>query len=178
MEEQKSSEAQGCHRMLDIPRAGFRSKANAPTVQSHCAKTAAFLTSALPDENGFYNGRVAHAETPQRLFGTLPGPVKSNSLQTSLSVRERRRCNFLFWGAVDARISEQFRNNKSPTVGKTMYYAMTESKANQQDSQLPLNSGTRGRRFKSSQARHSFNHLRACLHPQEPHCGDFCGDPK
>ncbi len=36
-------------------------------------KTIVFLTSALPDENVFYNGRVAHAETPQRLFGTLPG---------------------------------------------------------------------------------------------------------
>ncbi len=73
--------------------------------------------------------------------------------------------------------SEQFRNNKGRTTGKTMYYAITESKANQQDSQLPMNSGTRGRRFESAQACHSFNHLRACRHPQEPHCGDFCGDP-
>ena len=40
-----------------------------------------------------------------------------------------------------------------------MYQARIESKANQQDSQLPLNSGTRGRRFKSSQARHSLQYL-------------------
>jgi hypothetical protein len=43
-----------------------------------------------------------------------------------------------------------------------MYQARTEGKANHQDSELPMNSGTRGRRFKSSQARHR---------------GDFCGDP-
>ncbi len=37
-----------------------------------------------------------------------------------------------------------------------MYHAATESKANQQDSYLAMNSGTRGRRFKFSQARHYF----------------------
>jgi hypothetical protein len=58
-----------------------------------------------------------------------------------------------------------------------MYHAITESKANQQDSQLPLNSGTRGREFKSPQARHLFNDLHGRSYPPNPHCGDFCGDP-
>jgi hypothetical protein len=73
--------------------------------------------------------------------------------------------------------SEQFRNNKGRTGGKTMYQARTEGKANHQDSELPMNSGTRGRRFKSSQARHLFNHLHARPATLLPYCGDFCGDP-
>jgi hypothetical protein len=58
-----------------------------------------------------------------------------------------------------------------------MYQARTEGKANHQDSELPMNSGTRGWRFKSSQARHLFNHLHARPATLLPYCGDFCGDP-
>jgi hypothetical protein len=68
------------------------------------AEIIAFLTSVSPDENGFCNGRVAHAETPERLFGTLLGPVILNSLPMSLSVRERRWCNFLFGAPRDPRM--------------------------------------------------------------------------
>src|SRR5712692_5359359 len=57
---------------------------------------------------------------------------------------------------VSRNASEQFRNNKGRTARKAMYHAATESKANQQDSYLAMNSGTRGRRFKFSQARHYF----------------------
>jgi hypothetical protein len=43
---------------------------------------------------------------------------------------------------ISKKISGQFRNNRSPSAGKTIYYAVAESKANQHFSQLPLNSGT------------------------------------
>src|SRR5713101_10073154 len=45
----------------------------------------------LPDENRFYNGCVAHAETALRLFGTLPGAVDSDSAEMPPHTRAREK---------------------------------------------------------------------------------------
>ena len=58
-----------------------------------------------------------------------------------------RKGNRLFCLGCMQRASEQFRNDKSRTAGEAVYCTETESKASQQDSYLPMNSGTRGRLF-------------------------------
>src|SRR5712692_8514346 len=106
--------------------------------------------------------------TDVRLIG--PPPAQASHREVASQESFLSNCGTKTW--------VRFGSIKRRIPYKTVVYHAGLSKKNHQHSILALVSGTRGRRFKSSQARHLFNYLHARSGPLAPYCGDFCGDPK